>query len=115
MCEIIPENNVKMLKATILDDVMAFGQPLEETSNLSEKAQIYFLKHMIGTVNNHLTFQDEDLALQLIGIIDQYKNQENEQICEAAFSVDETVSFNVSISTSKRKALVKLNELKAKK
>lgn len=63
MREIIPENSVKMLKATILDDLMAFGQPIENTPNLTESAQIYFLRHLIGTVNNHLTFQDEDLAL----------------------------------------------------
>lgn len=104
-----------MLKSTILFDLMSYSEPIDSESDLTEAAQIYFLRNSIKQINNHLTFQDEDLALQLIGIIDRYKNQENERICEAAFSVDDTVSFNVNLSAAKRKAWQKMNQIKAKR
>ena len=74
MDEIIPYQNVQMLKSTILFDLLKYSDAIDSESDLTEAAQIYFLRNSIKSINNHLTFQDEDLALQLIGIIDRYKN-----------------------------------------
>ena len=83
----------------------------EQPQSLQVKTQIYFIRNSIGLINEHLTFQDEELALSLITIIDKFKNIENEylatysqvdlenrniycdisDISEAAFAVDERI------------------------
>lgn len=51
----------------------------------------------------------------MINIVDIFKNQDNEQICEAAFSVDENITFNISLNAAKKKVFQKLEILKQQK
>jgi len=58
MNEIIPYQNVQMLKNTILLDMLGYSKPIKKDSDsdLTEEAQIYFLRHSIKEINTHLTF-----------------------------------------------------------
>ena len=45
-------------------------------------------------MNDHLTYQDEELAIKLIDMVDLLKQNDDIQISDTAFAVDERVSFN---------------------
>ena len=47
-----------MLKNTILLDMLGYSKPIKKDSDsdLTEEAQIYFLRHSIKEINTHLTF-----------------------------------------------------------
>jgi len=49
----------------------------ERRANLQVATQIYFLEHCVPMMNDHLTFQDEELALTLINLVDSFKNIED--------------------------------------
>ena len=105
---------VKYVKQNLLNDLMKYSaQIIEEESNLQPTTQIYFVLHTIPVINDHLTYQDEELALNLINIIDTLKNLDEDAgpkstlISDAAFSVDESISFNITsnLGSKKKKAL----------
>lgn len=98
-------------------------------TNIQVSTQIYFIRNSIPLINDHLTFQDEELALNLISIIDKFKNIENEysglnldqkkqadisEISEAAFAVDDKIAYNLSgnINQAKKKALQRQEMIK---
>jgi len=60
-------------------------------------------------INDHLAAQDEDLAFNLISIVDCFKNiddsddKETQDLTEAAFALDERLSINLSQSMSQVK------------
>lgn len=53
-------------------------------SNLQPNTQIYFIEKTIPVINDHLTYQDEELALNLINIIDNLKNLDEDACPKSA-------------------------------
>mmetsp|Transcript_16750 Transcript_16750/g.28451 ORF Transcript_16750/g.28451 Transcript_16750/m.28451 type:complete len:735 (+) Transcript_16750:1120-3324(+) len=88
--------------------------------HLQVATQAYFLTHTVRALNHHLTSQDEELALSLITIIDQFKSLDEDacpgalQLSDAAFAVDERISFNVGgrMSIQKKKMFQRQDMLK---
>lgn len=104
---------MKYVKQNLLNDLMKHSvQISEEDSNLQPTTQIFFVENTIPVINDHLTYQDEELALNLINIIDTLKNLDEDSgpksifISDAAFSVDENISFYITsnLSSKKKKA-----------
>jgi hypothetical protein len=64
-------------------------------------------------MNDHLTYQDEDLAIQLINLVDFMKQHDDVLISDTAFAVDERLQFNYGqIPTMKKKAFQRLEMVK---
>jgi septum formation inhibitor MinC len=89
----------------------------DKKSNLQVQTQVFFLTHTLPLLNDHLTYQDEELTLSLITIIDQFKNIEEDsykgaaEVSDAAFAIDEQISFNLPDASQKKKqtALEEIN------
>ena len=45
-------------------------------------------------MNDHLTYQDEDLAISLINLVDLMKQSDDIKISDSAFALDERTHFN---------------------
>jgi hypothetical protein len=77
--------------------------------NIQLSTKMFFLRETLPIMNEQLTYQDEELTLSLISIIDEFKAIEEdafpgaEQLCETAFAVDEKISFNLSYSQQQKK------------
>jgi hypothetical protein len=56
---------------------------------LQKKTQLYFLENSVSVINDHLTYQDEELAIQLINLVDLMKQHDDLDISDTAFGVDE--------------------------
>lgn len=64
-------------------------------------------------MNDHLTYQDEDLAIQLINLVDLMKQSDDLSISDTAFALDEKTSFNYGqVPSMKKKAFQRLEMLK---
>jgi len=94
---ILPNCSVKFFKNNYLPDLLRHSQSLASGSdtNLQVKTQAFFISHSIELINEHLTYQDEDLALSLMNMIDVFKCSEFEEISEAAFDVDNRIKYNI--------------------
>ena len=77
--------------------------------NLQIKTQVFFLIETVPMLNEHLTYQDEEMGLSLITIVDQFKSIEDDsfkgaiELSDAAFSVDEKISYNIPATGAPRK------------
>lgn len=109
--------SVKSFKNMLLADLLKYAKPIDKSTNLQIIAQIYFIENSITLINDHLTHQDEDLALQLMDCIDSFKGLEDEkfhEISDAAFAQDLEISYNVAINLdgAKKKAMQRLDMVK---
>ena len=98
----IPNSSVKHFKAKILPEILTYSKHYPKKSTEikpSQQAQSYFLKHSLPLINEHLTYQDEELALSLLNIVDTFKCQDDsETLSEAAFHVDMQIKYNINPS-----------------
>ena len=86
---------------------------LDPESKLQKATQIYFLQNSIEMINDHLTYQDEELALNLMNSLDILKNCDDQQVSDAAFEVDDRMKFNIGAMPSfKKKAFQRLEMIK---
>lgn len=92
--------------------------------NLRPQSQVYFIRNSLALINEHCTYQDEELALCLMDVVDNFKNEDLEcsddeedadlsakngpariaknkekawkrEVSEAAFYVDDRMSYNI--------------------
>lgn len=94
--------SVKQFKSLYLPDLMRHGDINAEDCAVATR--VYFIKNSIDLINTHLTYRDQELVLQLLSFIDQFKCSDNEEISEAAFETDIKVKFNIGISGERLKA-----------
>jgi len=87
--------SVKQFKTLYLPDLMKHGELQSDDCAVATK--VYFIKHSNELINTHLTFKDQELVLQLLCFIDQFKCSDNEEISEAAFESDLKIKFNIGI------------------
>ena len=66
---------------------------------------MYFINNCVALINDHLTFQDEELALNLLHLMDEFKASDDEKISEAAFFSDTRVKYNIGVTTEKNKKM----------
>ena len=71
---LIPTQPVKFVKQKLLGDLMKHTTLGDPESNISVKAQLYFLANSVSLINQHLTNNDQDFVLLLIQNIDSFKN-----------------------------------------
>ena len=96
---LIPTQPVKFVKQKLLGDLMRHTALCDPESNITVKAQLYFLANSVSLINQHLTNNDQDFVLLLIQNIDSFKNQDqNEQLSEAAFRCDDKNKFKVNLT-----------------
>ena len=108
--KLIPHFSAKFFKPQILGDML---KHLDPESKLQKATQIYFLQHSIEMINDHLTYQDEELALNLMNSLDILKNCDDQQVSDAAFEVDDRMKFNIGAMPSfKKKAFQRLEMIK---
>ena len=58
-------------------------------------AKQYFISHTPVLINNHLTYQDEDFALQILNLMDALKVSNDYTICDSAFEADKGIKYNI--------------------
>jgi len=64
-------------------------------------------------MNDHLTYQDEDLAISLINLVDLMKQSDDIKISDSAFALDERTHFNYGqIPSMRKKAFQRLEMIK---
>lgn len=67
----------------------------------------------MGIMNDNLTYQDEDLAITLINLVDLMKQSDDITISDTAFALDDKLSFNYGqISSMKKKSFQRLEMIK---
>lgn len=112
---LLPNCTAKFFKQNYLSDLMSHKESSSQ-SNLRPATQAYFIRHSIKLINDHLTFQDEDLCLQILSIIDTAKLSDNDLISEAAFDADMNIKYNIGkLSDDKIKQFQRLDMIKMQK
>lgn len=140
---------IKFFKQKLLPDLLKHGQEVlsDEKANYGDRivphpdAQLYFLKTSVQLINEHCCFQDDDLAFQLMSMVESFKSietilapqceigdrdssyeklkknrlkQKCSEIADMAFSVDDHISYNImqNLSSAKKKNLQRIEMLK---
>ena len=110
---LIPHFSAKFFKCQIVPDLLKHQDASSPDCNLTKTTQLYFLENSIGIINEHLTYQDEDLAISLINLVDLMKQNDDIKISDTAFAVDDRTSFNYGqIPSMRKKAFQRLEMIK---
>lgn len=64
-------------------------------NNLQIKTLTHFIKHSAILINDHLAYQDEELAMHLFNMMDVFKSSGIDSVSDAAFEADMKIKYNI--------------------